>query len=699
MRILLAQNSLYYPAHGGGDKSNRLLVEALAALGHECRAVARIGSLGPQPHEAYLGELAAHAIAVISAADGVVTFRHNGVDVHVLTDHPNLRAYLAEQIARFEPDVILSSTDDPAQMLFEVALKTGTARVVYLARATLALPFGPDCAFPSAAKTEMLRRADAVVGVSQYVADYIRRWGSIDAVHVPISLMDAGPYPALGSLSNDFVTLVNPCAVKGISIFLALAGRMPRVWFAAVPTWGTNAADRAALEARPNIRILDPVDHIDDLLARTRVLLAPSLWAEARSRMILEAMLRGVPVLAANVGGIPEAMMGCDYLLPVRPIEKYRPALDERMVPVADVPEQDLGPWCDALTALLTSSERYEQLACVSRQAALRFVENLSAAPFEELLKRVTASPKRALSVPVPAAEKLTEKLSPEKRRLLALRLRRMHTAPSNAWFPGADAVAPGAIRLFSFPHAGGGVSVFHGWSEELNPGDTPARVRQPNVVRSEPGVSPVILCPVRLPGRENRASEPMPASMRELVTALGEAIEPYLDAPFAFYGQSMGAAVAFELSRALCASDRPLPACLIVSAARAPQYRLGHVPGPEPTEAEFIGELRGLEGVPPSVLDNPELLRLLLPVLRADAALYRNYVYSEQPPLACPIRAYGGAEDPNVTREHLEGWARQTTSSFAVHVFPGGHFFANTSRDAFFETLAADLGELAGKR
>ncbi len=491
--------------------------------------------------------------------------------------------------------------------------------------------------------------------------------------------MDAGPYPALGSFSNAFVTLVNPCAVKGISIFLALADRMPHVWFAAVPTWGTNAADRAALEARPNIRILDPVDRIDDLLARTRVLLVPSLWAEARSRMILEAMLRGVPVLAANVGGIPEAMMGCDYLLPVQPIVKYRPALDEMMVPVADVPEQDLGPWCDVLTALLTSSERYEQLACVSRQAALRFVESLSAAPFEELLKRVTASPKRALSLPVPAAEKLTEKLSPEKRRLLALRLRRMHTAPSNAWFPGAEAVAPGAIRLFSFPHAGGGASVFQSWSEGL------------------PGA--VAVCPARLPGRENRVSEPMPASMGELVTALAEAIEPYLETPFAFYGQSMGAAVAFELSRALRASNRPLPACLIASAARAPQYRLGHVPGHEPTEAEFIGELRRLEGVPRSVLDNPELLRLVLPVLRADAALYRKYVYSDQPPLACPIRAYGGAEDPNVTREHLEAWARQTTSSFAVRVFPGGHFFANTSREAFFETLAADLREIAGRR
>ena len=85
---------------------------------------------------------------------------------------------------------------------------------------------------------------------------------------------------------------------------------MPQVRFAAVPTWGTNAADRAALAARPNIAVLDPVDDIDELLARTRVLLVPSLWAEARSRIVVEAMLRGVPVIGANVGGIPEAKMG-----------------------------------------------------------------------------------------------------------------------------------------------------------------------------------------------------------------------------------------------------------------------------------------------------------------------------------------------------------------------------------------------------
>src|ERR1019366_4789599 len=82
--------------------------------------------------------------------------------------------------------------------------------------AAQAVPFGPDCAFPSAAKTEVLRQADAVVGVSRYVADYIRKWSGIPAVHVPISLLDPPPYPDLGRFENEFVTLVNPCAVKGI---------------------------------------------------------------------------------------------------------------------------------------------------------------------------------------------------------------------------------------------------------------------------------------------------------------------------------------------------------------------------------------------------------------------------------------------------------------------------------------------------
>ncbi len=121
MRILLAQNSLYYPAHGGGDKSNRLLMEALAARGHECRAVARISVFGEREERQYLAELAARGVAPEAAA-GVVRFARNGVDVHVVTN-ANPRAYFAAQAEEFHPDVILASTDDPAQLLLEAALR------------------------------------------------------------------------------------------------------------------------------------------------------------------------------------------------------------------------------------------------------------------------------------------------------------------------------------------------------------------------------------------------------------------------------------------------------------------------------------------------------------------------------------------------------------------------------------------------
>ncbi len=673
MRILLAQNSRYYPAHGGGDKSNRLLMEALAARGHTCLVVARISQFGPREHELFLSELAARGVPNESDEDGVVSFERAGVRVLTVTNRPSLRAYFAEQIESFAPEVILASTDDPAQLLLEPALRTETARIVYLARATLALPFGPDCAFPSTTKTGMLRRADAVVGVSQYVADYIRRWGGIEAVHVPISLLDPGPYEPLGCFENEFVTMVNPSAVKGISIFLALAERMPHVRFAAVPLWGTNAADRHALAQHANITSLPPVDYIDKLLARTRVLLVPSLWAEARSRVVVEAMLHGVPVVASNIGGIPEAKLGVDYLVPVRPIEKYQERVDEQMVPVADVPGQDIGPWYSALDRLLSDRGHYEQLSRASRIAALEYAANLTVEPFEQLLEaavRQTKSTRAAAIAESPADDPLA-KLSPEKRQLLALRLRA--AAPrTGAWFPSIQSAAGAKLRLFCFPYAGGGASVFRGWAEHLPPG--------------------VAVLPARLPGRETRLGEPPFDLMEQLIEALREAIAPYLDQPFAFFGHSLGAVIAFELARTL---PDP-PACLLVSGARAPQLRRDHVPPPPPADDELIRELRRLDGIPQELLDHHELMQLALPALRADTALYRNYVYTEGPPLACDIRAYGGADDERITRWHLETWAEQTTKSFSVEMFPGGHFFLNADQGEFLKAVARDLKGIA---
>jgi FkbM family methyltransferase len=435
VRILLAHNSPYYPSCGGGDRSNRILMEGLAARGHAVRVVARVAKFGAEAERALLEQLALRRVWAEETDGAAIRIELNGVDVRILSRDPRLRAYFASEIREFDPDVIVASTDDPAHLLLDIALRAERARVVYLVRATVAAPFGPDSAMPSAARTEALRRTDGVVAVSEFVAQYARRWAGLDAVHVPISLLEPGDCPCLGRFENHFVTMVNPCAVKGISIFLALAERLPQTEFAAIPTWGTTVKDLAALERLPNVSILQPVDNFDDLLRQTRVVLTPSLWAEARSRVILEAMSRGVPVIASDVGGLAEAKLGVDYLLPVNPVVRYRREVDELMVPVAEIPEQDAGPWQAALERLLSDRPHYEQLSRDSRDAALAYARDLTVLPFESYLRNVLRSPaRRQAAAPSPRAPR-DAALSAGKRTLLARRA----TARAREAVPGAD--------------------------------------------------------------------------------------------------------------------------------------------------------------------------------------------------------------------------------------------------------------------
>ena len=436
MRILLVQNSQYYPAYGGGNKSNRLLLEALAAKGHRCRVLTRVNE--PGVAEGFVALLRDRGLT--PALEGsAVSFNLNAVEVRTETELTTLRERWAGEIRRFYPHWVIVSSDDPAQLFLETALEANRGRVVYLGRTTLALPFGPDAALESSHKTGLLRRVAGVVGVSRYVADYVTKWSGIPAVSLPISLQGAGPFPEFHNFDSGYVTMVNPSAIKGVSILLALARRCPDYEFAAVPTWGTTEQDIAELRALPNVTILPPADDIDVILRQTRAMLVPSLWAEARSRIVVESLLRGVPVLAADVGGIPEAMMGLDYLLPVNPIQRYKPELDSQMVPVAEVPAQNVGPWERALRELLSNRARYERLAEESRKRALAYVEGIGIEPFERYLREL--EPRRD---PQPAAARIVasaaQNLSPEKRALLAARLRERRLAQ-------AATAAPAIVR------------------------------------------------------------------------------------------------------------------------------------------------------------------------------------------------------------------------------------------------------------
>ncbi len=223
-------------------------------------------------------------------------------------------------------------------------------------------------------------------------------------------------------------------------------------------------------------------------------------------------------------------------------------------------------------------------------------------------------------------------------------------------------------MRLFCFPFAGGGASSYLSWRGAIT--------------------SDIEICPIQLPGRENRLHEKPFLHMEPLVTALGKVLRPYMNMPFAFYGHSMGAIISFALARHLRQQHGPTPLHLFVSAHHAPQ-----LPNPNPAishlaDSEFIEHLRHFNGTPEAILNDPDMMRFLLPLLRADLAIYETYTYVSEHPLICPISAFGGTRDSRADRASLGAWEAQTQSTFSLHMYPGNHFFIQPMR----KTLLQDI-------
>jgi medium-chain acyl-[acyl-carrier-protein] hydrolase len=243
-------------------------------------------------------------------------------------------------------------------------------------------------------------------------------------------------------------------------------------------------------------------------------------------------------------------------------------------------------------------------------------------------------------------------------------------SAPPSGWLRYQPLAPASHARLLCFPHAGGGASSFSGWSRKL-----PAEIE---------------LIRLQLPGREDNVAEPPFTEIGGLAAALAPQLAPLLsqDVPLAFYGHSMGAILAFELTRELRRRGEPLPFHLFVSGRRAPQLPLSHARLYALDDPMLIEYLRRMGGVDARALDRPAWLRRYFPTMRADLEVSDLYRYRPEPPLPVPISAFNGSDDPTVPRHEWLAWREQTSHGFAGQALSGRHFFDRVGQDRLIASI-----------
>ena len=240
-----------------------------------------------------------------------------------------------------------------------------------------------------------------------------------------------------------------------------------------------------------------------------------------------------------------------------------------------------------------------------------------------------------------------------------------------NPWLLTRTINPQARLNLICFPFAGGGAQLFNRWHAAFND---------------------VQICAVQYPGRGSRVRERAFTNCAALVDAFVPHLLPFLNKPFAMFGHSMGAIIAFDVARRLHHQYGLQPERLFVSGRRAPQVPSQEPPTYNLTDDEFTEELRRLNGTPPEVLEHPELMQLMLEILRADFTLTETYAYSPGPPLRCPFSVFGGLRDEEVPREHLEAWCELTSGGCSLRMFEGDHFFIQTNEANVLRTIKEHL-------
>ncbi|MDB4956496.1 MAG: entF [Myxococcales bacterium] len=383
MRILHTHNAPYYPATlGGSQVADRGLLEMLVSKGHTVRSVCtasmndkNLKFSGERRREDWLADLHALGGAIVRSDDQVEVMTLGGVEVHSVKTV--LPTYLADEIRRFDPERVLFGQYGSGDSVLRTVVETCADRSLFLAHGVMGQPFGPFTVFPSEDKTALLRRVRGVLAASQFVVDYFERFAAIKATRFYFPAYGPGPFPQLGTRRGP-VTMVHPSQVKGTAIVRGLAAAMPDLQFVVISSYSTMPADIEVLEVLPNVEIRLGSPSPDQFLSGASALLFPTLGWEAFGLIVIEAMLRGVPVLAADLAGLRESSVGAATLLPVRPLE-IDPTVDATGRRHFTVPAQDVAPWREALRELLSHADRYDRLALEGRERAHAFVNRINA--------------------------------------------------------------------------------------------------------------------------------------------------------------------------------------------------------------------------------------------------------------------------------------------------------------------------------
>lgn len=379
MRILHVHCDPYYPLGlGGSEVANRGVLEMLVRAGFEVEAVCRKynGHPGAPRTPEQLATWEAEWVAAVRGLGGTVDpsrdrFTLGGVDVHLAADDDALLELFARRVDQRAPDRVLISgyERDPPRLLERVVEACGR-RAFHLAHSVMSLPFGPHAWLPSEPERELLARLGGIVACSRYVADYIRRWGQLEATPLYFPAYSTEPLHSLGSPSGH-VTFVNPCAMKGLAVFAELARALPAVKLVAVPHWGTGPDDLDILGKLPNVTLGAPSHSPNEFLRGSSVVVMPSLCYEGLGLVPIEAMARGIPVLLSDLGALREASLGVARLLPVNPLAVSRGA-DGR--PIFTAPPQRIEAWALALTQLLADPAAYRAASRAAEERARAFI-------------------------------------------------------------------------------------------------------------------------------------------------------------------------------------------------------------------------------------------------------------------------------------------------------------------------------------